>query len=538
MSTSLRLPFTQLAGGLNQKDDPAFLDPSEATICSNLRPVGGVLESRDGLMNYCAVSTSWAHPITKITPLLYSSGTSVVAFHSYRNFYTYDGVSVTDRSGSGVIASGTDDDIWDACVGDNTYFFTNGIEELLCWDGTSAACSKVSSDAGFEDFGSSDPPIGRYLTYFAGRVILGYTVENSTNYPSRIRWSEPSTSLGSGWMKWDDAAGEGAGFTDLADTPGPITGLCKLGNQLLIFKYDSVWIGRETGDVSDPIAIEKLFDTGCLTGRSYQPLDPNTGIFLGKDNLYIISGISCRAIGDKIRNTLFSTIDLSRARKISSGIRRDRSVYYLTVPEQGITDINLAYCYNYSEDKFHTEYYLTGVTEMSVIDLSVTPSIDSYSGTIDSYSGMIDSYESGASSPALLFGVNAGACYRIHLASPTVTTDSVRAGSTELTRGFAVQWYSGDIRPNPEGYSDTHSIKLHYSSSDAINLVQFYTNSSQMVDSSYLTTLSLEGTRQVASAYVRQTGIFHRFGLYIENLASKLYLYGIEKEFILRTPLR
>lgn len=534
-----RIPFTNLAGGLNLRDDPLYLGDSEATSCINLRPVGGVLETRDGLMNYAAISTSWAHPITKIYPLLYSNGTSVIALHSYRNFYTWDGVAATDRSGSGVISSGTDDDIWDSALGDNTYFFTNGVEELLYWNGSDAACAKVSSHGSFEHFSTTLHPIGRYIVFFAGRVLLGYTTENSTNYPSRIRWSEPSTSLGSGWMLWDDSAGEGAGFTDLLDTPGPITGFGKLGNQLLVFKYDSVWIGRETGDLSDPIAFEKLFDTGCLTGRSYQSLDPNTGIFLGKDNLYMLSGISCRPVGDKIRTTLFSELDHNRVRKISAGIRRDLSLYYLMIPTIGTSEIDWAYCYNYIEEKFHNEQYTTPVNELCVIDLATTPSIDTYtSGTIDDYSGLIDSYESGAATPALIFGVNAGACYRVHLASSSVASDSFRGGSTEYTVGFHVQWYSKDYRFNPNGYSDTHSIIFHYSSPYDTNSVMIYLNSSRMAESSALSTKSWYGSQQTSTMYYRQSGLFHRVGFYINYLASKLYIYGLEGEYILRAPLR
>lgn len=545
-----RTPYITFSGGMNDKDDSTILNPSEFTSLFNCHPVsGGWLTPREGIYRYCQVSsgTAWTHPVTNITPILFNNMTSAIAIHSYNTFRTYDGRTVTNRSGT-ALTTGDATKVWSSAVCSGVYFFDDGANELLYWSVSNSNCTKISAASGYEGISSSGVtvvPMARFVCSFNNSLILGYLKEGSTELPHRIRCSEPSTALSDSWMKFDDTQAQGAAFYDLLDSPGFITGLSTLGDSLVVFKYDQIYFGRATGNDEDPLDVYPVLDCGCMSGRSFQKIDPNTGIFLGKDNIYIISGSATKPIGDKIKDSIFDYIDYDRIDEITSVIRRNRGYYYLWFPIVGQESITNCVVYDYINDKWWEEGYDSGVYSAASSDVKTTVTIDSVTATINSITATIDSFEVGANESITLVGtqgqyVSPSLGHCIHYFCNGVYRDQAYLGTTAIESGYLVRVSMKDFRFNDSGYSVLENVHLHCYSETTGNKVTLTISNSR--DYSLPTVAYLPVTMPTSLSHVtifpRNFSVFHRPTFTINPTKGSFQIHGVELEWINRGPIR
>jgi hypothetical protein len=292
---------------------------------------------------------------------VFESGNNHLMIHDKAHFWSFDGTTVTDRTGALAFGASSDDTPYSgaytagpASVTGGYYVFSNGAMELAYWDGAAVSADHVKNLGGFITPGV--PLIGRYIVGFAGRCFLWSTVEGGNSLLQRGRWCADSNLL-----DWDPSSGTGAGAVDLEDTPGYITGAIATPELMAIFKSDAIVLAQETGDARTPIAFPTYLKTGCISQGSIQAIDPQNIIFLGFDDIYMLGNGGTTPIGGKIRNRILTTLAYDRIRQIVSFKIPSLSEYHIGIPTASTGYSSYAiefFVYNWLEEKWISEYNL------------------------------------------------------------------------------------------------------------------------------------------------------------------------------------
>jgi hypothetical protein len=314
----------------------------------------------------------------------FNAGTRYVLFHSKNRLFSFDGTTMTERTGSGVFTSGNNTAPWTSAFVLDTYFACNGMNELISWTGTgNAVWTATGADTG--GVGGNNL-IGKFVLGYAGRVMIANNTEATVAHPQRLRWCADSD-----FTDWDSTNGTGAGAVDFADSPGFIVGLSKLDHLLVVFKEDSIIIGIETGDINQPFNFPYSLRTGCFSGGSVQAISPTRLVFLGRDDFYVMEGTQVAPLGTRIQRDVFypgnagSRINWANYRQCVSWVRPELGHYYCAVPGANSSRPSettygvRTYVYNYLEDKWWIEEYPTAITASLITDAgSPPPGLDDY----------------------------------------------------------------------------------------------------------------------------------------------------------------
>lgn len=184
--------------------------------------------------------------------------------------------SITEYADIGIFSAGTSDGIW-----------------IFTYTGT------AGSEVEFEQIGGDAPTLARCVAVYDQRIIAGgVSGAGEANY-SMIQWSSKGQ-----WDDWD-LLNDG-GFTIIGDSPDWIQSMRRLGDNLIVYKERSIYVGRKTY-LSDP-----PFRFDPAPGQGIGLAAPNSigdlgeeHLFLGWDDVYIFSLKNLNAIGTRIREELF-----------------------------------------------------------------------------------------------------------------------------------------------------------------------------------------------------------------------------------------
>ena len=138
--------------------------------------------------------------------------------------------------------------------------------------------------------GAGSIPLARHIVQHAGFLWVADTVESGTRYPGRIRFSHEQAP-----ENWATADWFGVG-----DPGEPITGLYEFGEQLLVFKKDSVW--SVYGYDKDTFVLEQL--TGASGTCTCGAIATNAGIaywFSTDGRLMAYNGRGVTVLSEPIR---------------------------------------------------------------------------------------------------------------------------------------------------------------------------------------------------------------------------------------------
>lgn len=437
-------PAVSPVGGLDLSTDPLFIDDNKATYLDNVDITDRGLVFRQVLSD-SGIATS-SDPINGLGFPSFEDGTTALAVHTKTTFKTTTSTSLTNRSGAGILTGGANGDLTRNTTVLDHYFFCNGVNEVAYWDGSSANCAKITSHGSY-----SGPTalIAKYLAGFAGRLILAVTDESGVK-GRRIRWCADSS-----WWLWDTSADIGSGAVDFADTPGLVTGIKVHQSSLLVFKNDSIYFGRETGDVNSPIVFPNWINVGCLSGDSAQTLNATQLIFLGTDNVYLLEGTTTTPIGTPVFSEILDTIDYARLDEIVSWIEPDRTRYVLCIPTNDSTKITSAFVYDWQRGKWSTRTYPGGIYATTSAALTQSILIDDISSQIDTVTSSIDSFGAEPAKQILYLSSSYDAStYTINKLSSGVS-DSYSGGSSINAR-----FDTKDFSPSPGQESTLRGVWL------------------------------------------------------------------------------
>lgn len=287
-SQSTSVPITVFSGGLNTTTNPISLQDNEVREIQNMDfdKFGSVIKRK----GYTTLNTSAFNSGAVWNSLHYlnlSSGTDYLIGTCGNKLAKQDSLDGTwdDITGSLTITAGTNNYMnW--ITFKDTAFGTNNVDVPIKWTGSGNGATWTTV-ASLEK--------ARYTETFENYVFLADVTISGTRHATRLYWScinEPEI--------WNAADFNEIGFKDGQD----ITGIKALGDRLVIFKEQSIWIAFFTGSSEIPFTFQKTpSSVGCISGQSIQAAN-NAIIFASYDGIYYFDGNSSYKTSDKINSTI------------------------------------------------------------------------------------------------------------------------------------------------------------------------------------------------------------------------------------------
>lgn len=222
---------------------------------------------------------------------------------------------------------------WQFALVDNQFFFTNGSVDLQYWDGTAAFASAVDS---------TNLKNARYCLEYANRLLIAdYTVAGDRN-PWALGYSEIGDPT-------DFTTAITGGRIDFAGTQDFITGLAKVGINIIVFKEDSFHQGYRTGDSKDPMTFPKERPgIGNFAPYSLTPFQ-GTCAFLWRNDFYVIEGTEPRAIGGRMAYDFFRLVEEANQKNCwGFNVQRESQICWVADTKDG----RLGFVWDYKEDEW------------------------------------------------------------------------------------------------------------------------------------------------------------------------------------------
>lgn len=180
-------------------------------------------------------------------------------------------------------------------------------------------------------------PRAKYIQFFGGRLWAA----NLKDEPFTVRWSAPAP-----YHKvWPALSYE----TLMEHDNSPITGMHPLGEFMVIFKSDSIWMAYDTG--VDAFGLQTyairlvVAGVGCVSNSSIKAIRGQL-IFLAEDGIYSFDGAKVTKLSDPLNDTVRS-ITPGRRPFAAAAHWRSKSLYLLSVTTDGSNTHNLTLVHDY-----------------------------------------------------------------------------------------------------------------------------------------------------------------------------------------------
>lgn len=161
---------------------------------------------------------------------------------------------------------------------------------------------KWTGTGGAANLGGS-PPSGKYITTFNGRAVIANVDVGGTKYPLRAYYSEIDNV--ESWDTTDDY------WEFESDDAQQITGILQLGQNLIVYKNNSISIVSGYGLSTWQVDRDFIKGVGCVSGHTLKAARllvnnqiVTAHIFLGRDGLYAFDGSTVTLLSDKVRDYL------------------------------------------------------------------------------------------------------------------------------------------------------------------------------------------------------------------------------------------
>lgn len=138
----------------------------------------------------------------------------------------------------------------------------------------------------------------------------------------------------------------------LVDSPGAITGMKPLGDGVVVYKANSMYLGRYAG----PPAVWDFDllpgEIGCSSHDAVMDIG-NVHIFIGAEDIYTFNGSTVQPIGTPIREWFFADLDPTYIGRIKAAHDRTNALVYFYYPRIGNSgNLNGCIVYNYKANKW------------------------------------------------------------------------------------------------------------------------------------------------------------------------------------------
>ena len=322
------------SGGVFFTSPGVFLRTSHSPDMRNVRVQGGELLSIPPTISFS--STVFTSPANGSALLVKADGTIRTVLATASELHQYDFATdtfVVITRGGGVSFAAANEIPWCFATLLDSLYFSNDTDGIFSWDGSSNIAANTTSYA------------CRHVIPFAGRLVTANTLESATRHADRVRWT--------GYLQptvWDPTSDPTAGFNDLVDTEGSITGLAALGSAAYIFKRNSITSMSETGLTTPSFTFQTVVDgLGTICGRSVQQVGHSL-FFLGEDDVYKFSGTAMpESIGAPVRRYIQENLNYAAAHQAFAFLDQQHSEYWLCLPLGTAAWASHAFVFNWAE---------------------------------------------------------------------------------------------------------------------------------------------------------------------------------------------
>jgi hypothetical protein len=160
----------------------------------------------------------------------------------------------------------------------------------------------------------------KYIKKFQNYCFLANVKLAGIRYPSRVYWSEFQN-----FNIWNDAE-----YIDISKDDGQeITGIKELGDRLVVYKNNSIYVIVFTGDVDIPFIVQRTNSAmGTVSHRSIQA-NENGHIFATYDGIAFFDGYNSYKVSDRINDT-YSGINHDNMDSMVSLYQKEKNRYWLS----------------------------------------------------------------------------------------------------------------------------------------------------------------------------------------------------------------
>lgn len=187
---------------------------------------------------------------------------------------------------------------------------------------------------------------GKTCSTYGSYLIVGNTTESSTNFSSRVRWSDINT----------PDSFPALNFIDVEPDDGDrIVSLITFDDSIYIFKKRSIYRMVITGlDGPDAFVIRPVVRNIGAWAKNSVRVVPNVGIaFLAQNTLYVLNDNGLEPIGDSIQRT-FDTVNRSQWGNAVAAVYPKKYQYWISVATASATTNGLVLVYDYIQKSWTT----------------------------------------------------------------------------------------------------------------------------------------------------------------------------------------
>lgn len=267
-----------------------------------------------------------------------AAGTPFVFFGSSSRIEEWNSTTLTNVS-SAAYATGTNR-WWFCQYGDST---------IACNYANNTQVRTGATGTAFADL-TNAPKAKIFLSQSGHLLALNY--DDGSAVPDGIKWASQGTTT-----TWTAANSNTAGNAQLTQSPGPITAGAELHDIVVVWKSDSMYIGRRIGGAGTDIWRFNLLSPkiGCV-GQEAWAATPVGIIFASRNSgVYKFDGSVPQPIDAGIRQELYRNINSS------TQISHDEASSCVFI----WTDGGNHYCYNYAQDRWTKAYNSTSLGNAS-----------------------------------------------------------------------------------------------------------------------------------------------------------------------------
>lgn len=406
-------PIYDFRSGLQLNREPWLLPSNALQIAENCYFHNGRIYKRNGYEAFgqssggSGVTVLNTPPVMGIFEYNTTGGSSSLLALDKDFLYKYNTTN-DDWEGQGGHPStpdftGDDDDFFWSVTWQDLIFFTNNIDNIKYWNGTSLTTLNPS-------IGGTTLNACKILINHKNKLIALNTYEGSTRYPQRARCSNTGS-----YASWSDDI-----YTD-ADTSEWIISAAFIRDELIVFFDKSVWWLRYTGDATTPFAWHRIYTIdGSIATFSTQKIKSDAAT-MGKKRFLQCDGINVTEMDQYIPEFL-ANMNYEKTYYSYGFLNQEFSQYLCTYPSQGASYPDRVLSYNYDDKCFsihkslpiHVVGYWSQGTTLTINDISVT---------IDNMGWRIDDRNQTAGYPLIIIGDRSGYTWKLF----TATNDNANA---------------------------------------------------------------------------------------------------------------
>ena len=302
----------QPIGGMILNVPATDLPPTGSPDMNNCFVRGTTLGKRPGYAQWGTGSVHASERVLGIFSCQDEANTTHLFAATQTQLKKYAGTNWSSAFSGPALTGGTEK-LFDWDVSQNSVVFCQGTNQVLRvpFSGTTYAILDANCPAAY------------FMTRFADRLYTASTTESTVAKPFRVR-----RSVNGDHTDW---TGLGSGFTDLSEFPYHITGMSKHGPGMIIATEGAIWLATRTGISGAPARFDPIVtDTGVFAAYTLRSRGTDH-LFMGNDDLYMLTGNRAVPIGGPIRDSVFSTNNVNKTHMNFSHMKEDTQEWLLFV---------------------------------------------------------------------------------------------------------------------------------------------------------------------------------------------------------------